>query len=205
MCVWFLPSVGGAFLRRARRPALPPRCLPGRAAWVGRVPSRPAPSGLGVVFVAFSVCCRLSRWFSACCVCFFLPFGAAFFGVGAAFLGVVRCCGCCFFAYLRLVVGSSSSAGAPFPSAVAVVRAFGWSRVFGWFALAVSRVPVSPGLSPASRVAAACPRFASWLCGHLGCSWWVGWSVASACAASLGVSVGSGGAPAPGVQLRLFS
>lgn len=153
---------------------------------------------------ARSVCCRFFCWFSVCCACFFLWVGAAFFGAGAAFLGVGVCWVGCLFSYLCLVVGSCSSVPAPFPSAAAVVRVFGWSRVFGWFALAVSRVPVSPGLSRSARVAAACPRFASWLCGHLGCSWWVGWSVASACAASLGVSVGSGGVPAPGVQLSLF-
>ena len=153
---------------------------------------------------SFVVFFRLSCWFSACCACLFFAVGAAFFGVGAAFLGV-GFWGCCLlFSYLCFVVGCSSSASAPFPSAAAVVRAFGWSRVFGWFALAVSRVPVSRGLSRSDRVAAACPRFASWLCGHLGCSWWVGWSVALACAASLGVSVGSGGVPAPGVQLSLF-
>lgn len=137
--------------------------------------------------------------------CFFFAVGAAFFGVGAAFFGVGWCWVCFGFSYLCFVVAVSPSAGAPFPSAVSVVRVFGWSRVFGWFALAVSRVPVSVGLSRSERVAAACPRFASWLCGHLGCSWWVGWSVAAACAASLGVSVGSGGVPAPGVQLSLFS
>lgn len=152
----------------------------------------------------------VGRGLLLCCLpvglgCFFFAVGAAFFGVGAAFFGVGRCWGCFGFSYLCLVVGSCSSAGAPFPSAAAVVRVFGWSRVFGWFALAVLRVPVSPGLSRSGRVAAACPRFASWLCGHLGCSWWVGWSVACACAASLGVSVGSGGVPAPGVQLSLFS
>lgn len=138
-------------------------------------------------------------------VCFFFAVVVAFFAVGAVIFAVGLCRGCWFFLYLCLVVGSRSSAGAPFPSAVAVVRLFGWSRVFGWFALAVLRVPVSPGLSRSGRVAAACPRFASWLCAHLGCSWWVGWSVAAACAASLGVSVGSGGVPAPGVQLSLFS
>ena len=137
--------------------------------------------------------------------CFFFAVGAAFFGVGAAFFGVGRCWGCLGFSYLCFVAGSCSFGPCPFPSAAAVVRVFGWSRVFGWFALAVLRVPVSPGLSRSDRVAAACPRFASWLCGHLGCSWFVGWSVACACAASLGVSVGSGGVPAPGVQLSLFS
>lgn len=152
----------------------------------------------------------VGRGLLLCCLCaflwcFFFAVGAAFFGVGAAFFGVGRCWGCLCFSYLCLVVGSRSSASAPFPSAVSVVRVFGWSRVFGWFALAVSRVPVSVGLSRSERVAAACPRFASWLCGRLGCSWFVGWSVACACAASLGVSVGSGGVPAPGVQLSLFS
>lgn len=144
-------------------------------------------------------------WLFALLGCFFFAVGAAFFGVGAAFFWVGRCLGCFGFSYLCLVAGSCSFGPCPFPSAAAVVRVFGWSRVFGWFALAVSRVPVSVGLSRSDRVAAACPRFASWLCGHLGCSWFVGWSVACACAASLGVSVGSGGVPAPGVQLSLFS
>jgi hypothetical protein len=143
--------------------------------------------------------------FSAVLRCFFFAVGAAFFGVGAAFFGVGRCCGCFGFSYLCLVAGSCSFGPCPFPSAVSVVRVFGWSRVFGWFALAVLRVPVVPGVSRSCRVAAACPRFASWLCGRLGCSWFVGWSVACACAASLGVSVGSGGVPASGVQLSLFS
>ena len=141
-------------------------------------------------------------WFLGC---FFFAVVVAFFAVGAVVFAVGLCWGCWGFSYLCLVVGCSSSASAPFPSAVSVVRVFGWSRVFGWFALAVLRVPVVPGVSRSCRVAAACPRFASWLCGRLGCSWFVGWSVARACAASLGVSVGSGGVPASGVQLSLFS
>ncbi len=94
--------------------------------------------------------------------------------------------------------------GSPYSSASALLRCFGWSDVFGWFALCVQRVAISPGIRPAERVAAACPRFASWLCGRFGCSWFVGWSVACACAASLGVFVGSGGVPVGGRQSSLF-
>lgn len=93
----------------------------------------------------------------------------------------------------------------PFPSASSVVSAFGFSAVFGWFALCVQRVPPAPGLRFSERVAASCPRFASWLCGRLGCSWSVGWSVACLCASRVGVSVLSGGVAAPGVQPSLFS
>lgn len=93
----------------------------------------------------------------------------------------------------------------PFPSASSVVSAFGFSAVFGWFALCVQRVPPAPCFQFSERVAAACPRFASWLCGRLGCSWSVAWSVASLCASRVGVSVLSGGVAAPGVQLSLFS
>lgn len=93
----------------------------------------------------------------------------------------------------------------PFPTPAALVRFCGWSAVFGWFAFCVQRVPVSVGFRPSERVAAACPRFASWLVGHFGCRWSVAWAVACACAASLGVSVRSGGVAADAVQLCLFS
>lgn len=93
----------------------------------------------------------------------------------------------------------------PFPSASSVVSAFGFSAVFGWFALCVQRVPPAPCFQFSERVAAACPRFASWMCGRLGCSWSVAWAVASLCASRVGVSVLSGGVAAPGVQLSLFS
>lgn len=93
----------------------------------------------------------------------------------------------------------------PFPSASSVVSAFGFSAVFGWFALCVQRVPPAPAFLFSERVAAACPRFACWLCGRLGCSWSVAWSVACLCASRVGVSVLSGGVAAPGVQLSLFS
>lgn len=145
---------------------------------------------------------------SAAC---FLPSVAAFFGsvaaflaVGAAFfsgrflVGVGRFSYLCSWFWFFPVVASSS------PSVAAFFAAWGWSRVFGWFALAVSRIPVSRSLRPSERVAAACPRFACWLCGHFGLSWFVAWSVAARCAASLGVAVGSGGVAAPGVQLSLF-
>lgn len=93
----------------------------------------------------------------------------------------------------------------PFPSASSVVSAFGFSAVFGWFALCVQRVPPAPCFPFSERVAAACPRFASWLCGRLGCSWSVAWSVACLCASRVGVSVLSGGVSSGCVQLSLFS
>lgn len=92
-----------------------------------------------------------------------------------------------------------------YPSASALVSAFGFSAVFGWFALCVQRVKPSPAFQFSERVAAACPRFASWLCGHFGCSWLVAWDVASLCASRVGVSLLSGGVAARGVQLSLFS
>lgn len=96
-------------------------------------------------------------------------------------------------------------ASACYPSSSAVVAAFGFSAVFGWFALCVQRVPPARAFLFSERVAAACPRFAFWLVGHLGCSWSVAWSVAALCAARVGVSLLSGGVAASGVQLSLFS
>lgn len=93
----------------------------------------------------------------------------------------------------------------PFSSASAVVAHFGADAVFSWFALAVQRVPPAPAFPFSERVAAACPRFACWVCGRFGCSWFVGWGVAVWAASRVGVSVGSGGVPARGVQLSLFS
>lgn len=196
--------------------ALPPWAVPP----VGRVPCPPAALLLVVVVLgSVGLRCRarcvarcfwvgslrLSCWFSACCVVCFFGVGAAFSGVGAAFSGGGLLLALPFFSYLRVVLGIPSSASCPFPSASAVVAAFGFSRVFCWFALAVSRVPVSRSLPFSGRVAAACPRFASWLCGRLGCSWSVAWGVACLCASRVGVSVLSGGVSSGCVQLSLFS
>lgn len=96
--------------------------------------------------------------------------------------------------------------GAPlFSSASAVVAAVGFSSLRSLFAGFVLGIPAGPGSAPSGRVAAACPAFAGALVGRGLCSWWVAWSVASLVASSWGVSVGSGGVPAPGVQLSLFS
>ena len=211
-----LLSVWCVLFAGAPSPAFPALVPPWACAVVGRPLGRPPAAGLGVVFAGFGSVCRLrcccswsgvlllsvggaaalGRW-GCCFLVGFLRFACFFFRFSLA--------SCCFFSYLCFMFCGESPSSAPFPSALAVVRAFGWSRVFGWFAFCVSRVPVSPGLRPSERVAAACPRFASWLCGRLGCSWFVGWSVARACAASLGVSVVSGGVPSGGVQLSLFS
>ena len=90
------------------------------------------------------------------------------------------------------------------PSSAAVVEAFGFAALRGRFAVVVLEISPAPGFSVAERVAAACPRFASLLCGWLGCSWWVAWGVAVRCASSFGVSVASGGVASGGAQLSLF-
>ena len=182
-CVWFvLPRCGVCSFGALRPPPFPRLCLRGRVPSVVGAPSPPAPSGVG---------CRLRR------VPFRVCFGVVFFSLFPCFsrFFLVSLCFLWFFP----VVAS------PFPSASSVVSAFGFSAVFGWFALCVQRVPPAPSFRFSERVAAACPRFASWLVGHLGCSWFVAWGVASLCAARVGVVVGSGGVPVGGVQFSLFS
>lgn len=149
----------------------------------GRLPLSPAPSGGG---------CRLRRA---------LPWWAAFFLLFFSFF----LAWCFLFSYLCPWFSVLSVAVPLFSSASAVVAACGFSSLRCLFAGFVVGIPAGRASSPSVRVAAACPAFAGALVGRGLCSWWVAWSVASLVASSWGVSVGSGGVPAPGVQLSLFS
>ena len=95
---------------------------------------------------------------------------------------------------------------APLCSSVsAVVASVGFGSLRSLFAGFVVFCPAGGGSPFSSRVAAACPVFAGALVGRGLCGWSVAWGVASLVASSWGVSVLSGGVPAPGVQLSLFS
>lgn len=92
-----------------------------------------------------------------------------------------------------------------FSSVSAVVASVGFGSLRSLFAGFVVFAPSGAPSPPSARVGAACAPFASALVGRGLCSWFVAWGVASLVAGSFGVSVGSGGVPAPGVQLSLFS
>ena len=170
-------------LRRALSPAFPPLVPSWACAFGGRGP-RPA-RGCGVG-------CRL-RFRGAVLV----ALGVFFFRF---FLLRV------FFFRIFVAVFQFFAVGAPLcSSASAVVALVGFAPLRSLFAGFVVFGSAGGGSPFSARVAAACPAFAGALVGRGLCSWWVAWSVASFVASSWGVSVASGGVPAPGVQLSLFS
>ena len=183
VCSFVSPWVWCVFLWRAPFPALAPRCLCWACWSVGGFRSRPRRRGL---LSSSSGCVLFVR-----VLCLFFPL----FFLRGVFL----------FSYLCLWFSVLSVAAFLFSSASAVVASVGFSRLRCLFAGFVVGIPAGPGSSPSCRVAAACPAFAGALVGRGLCGWSVAWSVASLVASSWGVSVLSGGVPAPGVQLSLFS
>lgn len=133
----------------------------------------------------------------AFCGGFFRGWGVLFRGWGVWLVSFFFVVLSLFFGSLMVAPSSSPRPVAPALPSVAVL--------FPWFALAFQRISPAPGFRFSERVAAACPRFACWLCGRFGVSWSVAWGAACACAARVGVAVGSGALPRGGVQLSLFS
>ena len=128
------------------------------------------------------------------CSRFFFAFFSFFFLRGVVFFRIFVL-GFQFFAV-----------GVPlFSSASAVVASVGFGSLRSLFAGFVVFAPGSACPPFSVRVASACVPFAGALVGRGLCSWSVAWGVASLVASSWGVSVLSGGVPAPGVQLSLFS